>query len=142
MADIDTVVASTKRLDIEDNDDLDQQDASSEHSSEDAEPNPSADGTAAGDDENHSGPLHPLEYEWTFWYDKRPATGKRMKGEQESYENNLRPIGTFSTVSLTTFTLTACNNNHYLFDLNLGRGFLAVMIIDCLFGDTYLLQIL
>lgn len=46
----------------------------------------------------NSGPLHPLEYEWTFWYDKRPAAGKRMKGEQDSYESNLRPIGTFGTV--------------------------------------------
>jgi hypothetical protein len=41
---------------------------------------------------------HPLEYEWTFWYDKRPAAGKRLKGEQESYESNLRAIGTFGTV--------------------------------------------
>jgi len=42
--------------------------------------------------------FHPLESEWTFWYDKRPAMGKRMKGEQESYESNLCPIGTFGTV--------------------------------------------
>jgi len=41
---------------------------------------------------------HPLEFEWTFWYDKRPAVAKRMKGEQDSYESNLRPIGTFGTV--------------------------------------------
>lgn len=45
--------------------------------------------------------IHPLEYEWTFWYDKRPAQGKRLKGEQESYESNLRAIGTFGTVSFT-----------------------------------------
>jgi len=42
--------------------------------------------------------VHPLEYEWTFWYDKRPLPQKRVKGEQESYENNLRDIGTFGTV--------------------------------------------
>jgi len=41
---------------------------------------------------------HPLEYEWTFWYDKRPAAGKRMKGEQDSYESNLKAIGTCGTV--------------------------------------------
>jgi translation initiation factor 4E len=42
--------------------------------------------------------LHPLENEWTFWYDRRPAQGKRMKGELENYESNLREIGTFGTV--------------------------------------------
>lgn len=42
--------------------------------------------------------LHPLEYEWTYWYDKRPVAGRRMRGEQEAYESNLRPIGTFGTV--------------------------------------------
>jgi len=42
--------------------------------------------------------VHPLEYEWTFWYDKRPLAQKRVRGEQESYENNLRDIGTFGTV--------------------------------------------
>jgi len=41
---------------------------------------------------------HPLENEWSFWYDKRPAAGKRVRGEQESYESNLREIGTFGTV--------------------------------------------
>lgn len=57
------------------------------------------DGGDDGDDANgeHTA-IHPLEYEWTFWYDKRPAVGKRLKGEQESYENNLRPIGSFGTV--------------------------------------------
>jgi len=44
------------------------------------------------------GKLHPLEHEWTLWYDKRPAAGKRIRGEQESYESNLREIGTFGTV--------------------------------------------
>jgi len=57
----------------------------------------------SGDEEDDSGnpestAIHPLEYEWTFWYDKRPAAGKRMKGEQDSYESNLRAIGTFGTV--------------------------------------------
>jgi len=41
---------------------------------------------------------HPLENEWSFWYDKRPAQGKRVRGEQESYESNLREIGNFGTV--------------------------------------------
>jgi len=41
---------------------------------------------------------HPLENEWSFWYDKRPAAGKRVRGEQESYESNLREIGNFGTV--------------------------------------------
>lgn len=57
---------------------------------------------ASGDEEEYDGEstaTHPLEYEWTFWYDKRPAQGKRLKGEQESYESNLRAIGTFGTVS-------------------------------------------
>jgi len=42
--------------------------------------------------------VHQLEYEWTLWYDRRPDGNKRLPGEKESYENNLRPIGTFSTV--------------------------------------------
>jgi len=42
--------------------------------------------------------LHPLEYEWTYWYDKRPGAGRRLRGEQEAYESNLRPIGSFGTV--------------------------------------------
>jgi len=41
---------------------------------------------------------HPLENEWSFWYDKRPAAGKRVRGEQESYESNLREVGNFGTV--------------------------------------------
>jgi len=44
------------------------------------------------------GVAHPLENEWSFWYDKRPAAGKRVRGEQESYESNLREIGCFGTV--------------------------------------------
>jgi len=64
---------------------------------EDAELNGGSD---QQDDEEGSPRLtsHPLEYEWTFWYDKRPAQGKRLKGEQESYESNLRAVGTFGTV--------------------------------------------
>jgi len=41
---------------------------------------------------------HPLEYEWTLWYDRRQDASKRLPGEKETYESNLRPIGTFSTV--------------------------------------------
>lgn len=58
---------------------------------------------ADGEESEGSTATHPLEYEWTFWYDKRPAAGKRMKGEQESYESNLRAIGTFGTVSYILF---------------------------------------
>jgi len=57
--------------------------------------------TTQNENGNHThstGTLHPLENEWSFWYDKRPAAGKRMRGEQESYENNLREIGHFGTV--------------------------------------------
>ena len=44
--------------------------------------------------------LHPLEYEWTFWYDKRNTAvgGGRRKGEMQHYETNLREIGDFGTV--------------------------------------------
>jgi len=43
-------------------------------------------------------PIHPLENEWVFWYDKRQLPGKRVKGEKEMYESNLRPLGSFNTV--------------------------------------------
>jgi len=41
---------------------------------------------------------HPLENEWTFWYDRRMGGGTRVKGERERYENNLKPIGHFASV--------------------------------------------
>jgi len=42
---------------------------------------------------------HPLEHEWTFWYDRRQGMGNlRVKNERDSYENNLHQIGTFATV--------------------------------------------
>jgi len=41
---------------------------------------------------------HPLENEWTFWYDKRLGAGARVKGERDRYESNLKPIGSFATV--------------------------------------------
>eukprot|EP01087_Luapelamoeba_hula_P007188 TRINITY_DN1746_c0_g1_i1.p1 TRINITY_DN1746_c0_g1~~TRINITY_DN1746_c0_g1_i1.p1 ORF type:complete len:211 (-),score=23.77 TRINITY_DN1746_c0_g1_i1:231-863(-) len=43
---------------------------------------------------------HPLEHEWTFWYDKRlgGGAGMRVKGERHAYESNLKEIGTFGTV--------------------------------------------
>jgi len=53
---------------------------------------------AANNYEEYSGSMHPLENEWSFWYDKRPAISRRVKGEQESYESNLREIGNFGTV--------------------------------------------
>lgn len=48
--------------------------------------------------EHSSGSMHPLENEWSFWYDKRPVQSRRTRGEQESYESNLREIGNFGTV--------------------------------------------
>eukprot|EP00735_Rhodelphis_limneticus_P007708 TRINITY_DN20314_c0_g1::TRINITY_DN20314_c0_g1_i1::g.19737::m.19737 TRINITY_DN20314_c0_g1::TRINITY_DN20314_c0_g1_i1::g.19737 ORF type:complete len:220 (+),score=26.42,sp/O81482/IF4E2_MAIZE/39.13/4e-45,IF4E/PF01652.13/1.9e-57,RuvC/PF02075.12/0.024 TRINITY_DN20314_c0_g1_i1:65-661(+) len=42
-----------------------------------------------------SGP-HPLENEWTLWYDRRQAQTHR--GEKESWENNLQEVGSFKTV--------------------------------------------
>lgn len=97
MTEIEAVVESTKNLDLSPRRD----DTSSNEDAEERNENghPEEDEAAApAPAPAHSGPLHPLEFEWTFWYDKRPAAGKRMKGEQESYENNLRPIGTFGTV--------------------------------------------
>jgi len=41
---------------------------------------------------------HPLENKWTFWYDRRPQSNKRMPGEKEQYESNLRPVGTVGSV--------------------------------------------
>jgi translation initiation factor 4E len=75
---------------------------SSTESNDDQQPSspqdqPQIDAVAPGGDINLS-ILHPLEYEWTFWYDKRPNAGRRVRGEQEAYESNLRPIGSFGTV--------------------------------------------
>jgi len=44
------------------------------------------------------GPIHPLENEWVFWYDKRQLTTKRARGEKDTYESNLRPLGSFHSV--------------------------------------------
>jgi len=44
------------------------------------------------------GPIHPLENEWVFWYDKRQLSTKRARGEKDTYESNLRPLGSFHTV--------------------------------------------
>jgi len=79
---------STERLNIStpEEDNTNEQDSNSDHDQEE-----SGNGS-------HSGTLHPLENEWSFWYDKRPAAGKRVRGEQESYESNLREIGNFGTV--------------------------------------------
>ena len=38
-----------------------------------------------------------LHREWTIWYDKRAAPGKR-RGAADNYESNLQPIGSFGTV--------------------------------------------
>jgi len=83
---------STERLSIsnENSNDTTQQDTEEETSQEDDQGN--------GHTNINLGVEHPLENEWSFWYDKRPAAGKRLRGEQESYESNLREIGNFGTV--------------------------------------------
>lgn len=99
MTEIEAVVESTKNLDLSprhDDDTSSNEDV--EESKENGHKEVEDETTISVNANAPSGSLHPLEYEWTFWYDKRPATGKRMKGEQESYESNLRAIGTFGTV--------------------------------------------
>jgi len=105
MTEIEAIVESTKQLGINTTN-------NNNNNNNHEEDNSSNDGSLDEENSNHTtnnigdeppprhpgGSHHPLEYEWTFWYDKRPAPGKRMKGEQESYENNLRAIGTFGTV--------------------------------------------
>jgi len=82
---------STEKLDIAENEDISNNNATEEDSPTDQD---------AGDNDAgiNSGRTHPLENEWSFWYDKRPAQSKRVRGEQESYESNLREIGNFGTV--------------------------------------------
>jgi len=41
---------------------------------------------------------HPLEHEWTFWYDKRRNQVRRVRGEMQQYEDNLQQIGSFGSV--------------------------------------------
>jgi len=80
---------STERLDISNEEDnTNEQDNNSDHDQQE-----SVNGSSIS-----LGTLHPLENEWSFWYDKRPAQAKRVRGEQESYESNLREIGNFGTV--------------------------------------------
>lgn len=101
MTEIETVVESTKNLDLSPrHDDTSSNEEDLEESGESNENGHKVNGEDAPAPAANapSGSFHPLEFEWTFWYDKRPAAGKRMKGEQESYESNLRPIGTFGTV--------------------------------------------
>jgi translation initiation factor 4E len=98
MTEIEAVVESTKNLDLSPRRDDTSSNEDVEENHENGHPAEDEAAAAPAPAPAHSGTLHPLEFEWTFWYDKRPAAGKRMKGEQESYENNLRPIGTFGTV--------------------------------------------
>jgi len=67
---------------------------------------------------------HPLEHEWTFWYDRRQGMGNlRVKNERDSYENNLHQIGTFATVEdfwryynhMAKPTQLENNSNYHLF---------------------------
>ena len=41
-----------------------------------------------------------VQFTWTFWFDKRALApgGRRLPGEQQLYETNLREIGSFATV--------------------------------------------
>jgi len=59
-----------------------------------ATPQPESDGVMAAE----FAVLHPLEFEWSFWFDKRQVNGRRQKGEMAHYETNLRSIGNFGTV--------------------------------------------
>jgi len=90
-----SLAESTEKLEHQDGDESDhedQEEANVEGEQESVEQEATEDPTV------NLGILHPLEYEWTTWYDKRPATQKRIRGEQEQYESNLRPVGTFGTV--------------------------------------------
>jgi len=89
------LVESTERLAIstENNTDDDNSQQDTEQTPVEEEVQPSAENANI-----NLGVAHPLENEWSFWYDKRPAAGKRVRGEQESYESNLREIGNFGTV--------------------------------------------
>lgn len=73
-------------------------DKSEEHDSDQPDQQQDDSATPNGSSSVNLEMLHPLENEWTMWYDRRPAAGKRLKGELENYENNLRPIGSFATV--------------------------------------------
>eukprot|EP01120_Amphizonella_sp_Union-15-10_P002346 TRINITY_DN1251_c0_g1_i6.p1 TRINITY_DN1251_c0_g1~~TRINITY_DN1251_c0_g1_i6.p1 ORF type:complete len:199 (-),score=35.28 TRINITY_DN1251_c0_g1_i6:45-641(-) len=69
------------------------------------------------------GTLHPLESEWTLWYDKRASTSSRKKGEKDSYEANLQEVGTFGTVEdfwrylnhIAKPSQLTINSNYHLF---------------------------
>lgn len=86
------LVASTEHLEL--NNSVDN-DSDSENQHQNGQNNSSAENNGKGE---RVGSIHFLENEWSFWYDKRPAPGKRIRGEQESYESNLREIGAFGSV--------------------------------------------
>ena len=54
---------------------------------------------------------HPLQNEWTLWYDERPLQNKRARGEKEHYENNLHEIGTCSTVRRRCCCCPSCDRH-------------------------------
>jgi len=82
------LVDSTERLSLQNENNTDETNVQDDDSGDRAEDNHGG----------YSGSMHPLENEWSFWYDKRPATSRRVRGEQDSYENNLKEIGNFGTV--------------------------------------------
>eukprot|EP01120_Amphizonella_sp_Union-15-10_P000405 TRINITY_DN1040_c0_g1_i2.p1 TRINITY_DN1040_c0_g1~~TRINITY_DN1040_c0_g1_i2.p1 ORF type:complete len:238 (-),score=48.99 TRINITY_DN1040_c0_g1_i2:117-770(-) len=67
--------------------------------------------------------LHPLESEWTLWYDRRASTSSRAKGEKDSYEANLQEVGTFGSVEdfwryfnhIAKPSQLTINSNYHLF---------------------------
>jgi len=66
---------------------------------------------------------HPLEHEWTLWYDQRMEQHRRVRGEKQQYENNLRAIGSMGTVEsfwayfnhVVPPSRMDCNANYHFF---------------------------
>ena len=40
---------------------------------------------------------HPLEFDWTYWFDRGQGP-RRARDVERSYESNLKEVGTFSTI--------------------------------------------
>eukprot|EP00698_Gefionella_okellyi_P018859 TRINITY_DN5706_c0_g1_i3.p1 TRINITY_DN5706_c0_g1~~TRINITY_DN5706_c0_g1_i3.p1 ORF type:complete len:228 (+),score=30.07 TRINITY_DN5706_c0_g1_i3:49-684(+) len=58
-----------------------------------------ADAGSAGPAADADG-LHPLEHEWTLWFDKSQGKGgkRTKKTDSQKWEDNLQKVGTFRTV--------------------------------------------
>lgn len=71
-----------------------------------AEPQDNQQNTSAEENiEEENLALHPLENEWSFWYDRRQNNNKRTRGEKDQYESNLIHVGAFATVSISHLRL-------------------------------------